>query len=87
MEQDREITREEVYQLVWSKPTRTVAKEFGLSDVGLAKICRKPGVKKPTRGFGKRNSDYASCKRKHTKKKRPKCVPFALRSRTGIFAK
>jgi hypothetical protein len=28
-----------------------VAKEFGLSDVGLAKVCRKLGVKKPARGF------------------------------------
>jgi hypothetical protein len=32
MGQDREIGREELHQLVWSKPTRTVAKEFGLSD-------------------------------------------------------
>jgi hypothetical protein len=29
MGQDREIGREELHQLVWSKPTRTVAKEFG----------------------------------------------------------
>jgi len=33
MNQDREITREELHQLVWSKPTRA-AKEFGLSDAG-----------------------------------------------------
>jgi hypothetical protein len=32
MNQDREITREELHQLVWSKPTITAAKEFGLSD-------------------------------------------------------
>jgi hypothetical protein len=32
MDQDREITREELHQLVWSKPTRVAAKEFGLSD-------------------------------------------------------
>jgi hypothetical protein len=51
MDQDREITREELHQLVWSKPSRTLAREFGLSDVGLAKICRKLGVKKPPRGF------------------------------------
>jgi hypothetical protein len=51
MNQDREITRDELHQLVWSKPTSTVAKEFGLSDVGLAKICRKLGVKKPPRGY------------------------------------
>jgi hypothetical protein len=32
MEKDREISREELHQLVWSMPTRTVAKEFDLSD-------------------------------------------------------
>jgi len=51
MDQDREITREKLHDLVWSTPTRTAAKKFGLSDVGLAKICRKLGVKKPPRGF------------------------------------
>ncbi len=50
MDQDREITREELHRLIWSKPTRTAALEFGLSDVGLAKICRKLGVKDPPRG-------------------------------------
>src|SRR5262249_41067293 len=29
----------------------TLAKEFGLSDVGLAKICRKLGVEKSARGY------------------------------------
>jgi hypothetical protein len=51
MDQDREISREELHQLIWSKPTSKVAKEFGLSDVGFAKICRKLGVKKPPRGY------------------------------------
>jgi hypothetical protein len=50
MDQDREITREEIHKLVWSKPTSKVAKEFGLSDVGLAEICPKLGVGKPPRG-------------------------------------
>jgi hypothetical protein len=47
MDRDTEIAREELHQLVWSKPTRIAAKEFGLSDVGLAKICRKLGIEKP----------------------------------------
>jgi hypothetical protein len=34
-----------------SPNSRTAAKEFGRSDNGLAKICRKLGVKKPPRGF------------------------------------
>jgi hypothetical protein len=33
MHQDREITLEELHQLVRSKATMTMAKEFGLSDV------------------------------------------------------
>jgi len=32
MDRDREITREELHQLVWSKKTPMVAKEFGLPD-------------------------------------------------------
>src|ERR1700756_1497515 len=51
MQQDREISREELHQLVWSKPTKIAVKEFDLSDVGLAKICRKLGVEKPPRGY------------------------------------
>lgn len=31
-----------------------VAREFGMSDVGLAKICRKHGVPVPTRGYWRR---------------------------------
>ena|ERR1700748_1603942 len=33
MDQDKEITREELHQLVWSKPTRIAAKEFDLSEL------------------------------------------------------
>ena len=51
MDQDREITREELHRLIWSKPTTAAAKELGLSDVGLAKICRKLAVPKFPRGF------------------------------------
>lgn len=41
---NREFTREELYTLVWSKPTRTIAKELGISDVALGKTCRKLSV-------------------------------------------
>src|SRR5438067_10408421 len=49
--EEREITREELYKLVWSKPITIVAKEFGMSDVGLAKVCTKLNVPKPYRGY------------------------------------
>ena len=34
-------TREELFELVWTKPTRQVAAELGMSDVALGKICRQ----------------------------------------------
>ena len=35
------LTREALYKKVWSKPTRELAKEFDISDVALAQICKK----------------------------------------------
>ncbi len=42
--------RDELYRLVWSKPVRQVAKTYGVSDVALAKICRRLNVPVPGRG-------------------------------------
>src|SRR5207253_9256380 len=47
----RVITREELYKLVWSKPITILAEEFGMSDVGLGKVCKKLKVPKPYRGY------------------------------------
>jgi hypothetical protein len=33
----KEYTRQELYDLVWATPMVKLAKEFGLSDVGLRK--------------------------------------------------
>ena len=35
---------------MWEKPVRTLAREWGLSDVGLAKACRKHGIPTPRVG-------------------------------------
>ncbi len=45
------LTREELYERVWSKPTTKVSKELGISDVALAKICNKLNVPKPPLGY------------------------------------
>jgi hypothetical protein len=45
------LTREELYERVWSKPTTKVAKELAISDVALAKICNKLNVPKPPLGY------------------------------------
>lgn len=45
------LTRAELYEKVWATPVRTLAKEFGMSDVGLAKICRKHDIPAPPLGY------------------------------------
>lgn len=45
------LTREQLYDLVWSKPMTKVAEDLGISDVMLAKICRQKDVPRPPRGY------------------------------------
>jgi hypothetical protein len=45
------LTRKELHERVWSTPMRTVAQEFGISDVGLAKLCRRHEIPLPGRGY------------------------------------
>lgn len=45
------LTRKELYDRVWAEPMQTLSRELGLSDVGLAKICRRHGVPVPARGY------------------------------------
>lgn len=46
----RTFTREEFYDLVWSKPLTHLAKEFVLSDVAPHKICKKHDIPHPPLG-------------------------------------
>ena len=45
------LTRQSLYELVWSKPMTALAKEFGITDVALAKRCRAVDVAIPYRGY------------------------------------
>ena len=45
------VTRRELYDLVWSKPITKLAETFGISDVGLAKICDRHRIPTPPRGY------------------------------------
>lgn len=47
----QEINREELYEKVWTTPMRTLAKKYGISDVGLAKACKRHNIPRPERGF------------------------------------
>jgi hypothetical protein len=46
-----ELTREQLFEKVWSIPGSTLAAEFGISDVALAKTCKRLGVPRPPRGY------------------------------------
>ena len=51
MTRDRiEVDRETLYEQVWSTPMIQLAKEYRLSDRGLAKVCERLQV--PVRGRG-----------------------------------
>lgn len=47
----RTFLRQELYDLVWTKPMRSVAAEIGISDVALAKTCKHAGIPVPPRGY------------------------------------
>lgn len=47
----RKIIRADLYAMVWRTPMHKLAPEFGISDVGLAKLCRRQGVPLPPRGY------------------------------------
>ena len=52
MNDDRtQITRKELYKQVWAEPMSKLARKYGLSDVGLAKICKKHNIPRPPRGY------------------------------------
>ena len=43
--------RDTLYKEVWAEPVRIVAERYGVSDVALAKICRKMAIPLPGRGY------------------------------------
>jgi len=45
------LTRRELYDRVWTNPMTKLAKQFGLSDVALHKICRKHDIPTPPQGY------------------------------------
>jgi len=58
----RYLSRRELYEVVWSEPLRSLVAKLEISDVGLAKACRRAHVPVPERGHwqkrraGKRTS-------------------------------
>ncbi|MBK1872589.1 hypothetical protein FE848_05080 [Marinobacter sp. 1-3A] len=51
METSAAITRESLYEEVWTEPVSRVAPRYGISDVALGKVCRKYRIPLPPRGY------------------------------------
>jgi len=51
MYQEIKISRQTLYDEVWAHPMTTLAKKYGLSDVGLRKICKKMLIPLPPQGY------------------------------------
>jgi hypothetical protein len=45
------LTREQLYKRVWTEPIDRLCKEFGVSNVGLGKVCVRHGIPVPPRGY------------------------------------
>ena len=45
------FTRNELYEKIWNTPTIKLARDLGLSDVALGKICKKHSIPKPPLGY------------------------------------
>lgn len=54
------VTREQLYERLWQTPTVHLCKEFGLSDVGLAKLCKRHKIPKPYLGYWARKAAGAN---------------------------
>ena len=46
-----ELTRQELYDLIWSTPASKLSAVFGISDVAIAKRCKRLDVPRPPRGY------------------------------------
>jgi len=45
------LSRQELYERVWSTPTSQLRHELGISDVAIGKLCRANGIPKPPPGY------------------------------------
>ncbi len=45
------LDRDKLYEEVWTEPMTKVSKRYEISDVALAKVCRKLEIPVPERGY------------------------------------
>jgi hypothetical protein len=47
----KQLSRMELYALVWAEPMKTLSLKFGISDVALKKTCARAEIPTPDRGY------------------------------------
>lgn len=47
----KDLSRDDLERLVWTRPASQLAEEMGVSGTALAKRCEREGISKPPRGF------------------------------------
>lgn len=60
-----ELTREELFGQVWERPMTRVAADYGISNVGLKKICVKHRIPVPGRGYWAKKAAGKRVERTH----------------------
>ncbi len=45
------LTRRQLYDEVWATPMAQLCKKYGLSDVGIAHLCKRHNIPRPPRGY------------------------------------
>src|SRR5471032_1859204 len=48
---EKVVTREKLYELVWSEPMLKIAARYGVSSSYLARVCARLRVPRPARGY------------------------------------
>jgi hypothetical protein len=78
------VTRAELHDMDWSDPVSKIAPKFEISDVALSKICKKPGIPKPPRGYWARLQAGKATNRTALPD-RQLGMPEEIEPRTGFF--
>ncbi len=78
--------REDLYRLVWTSPVSEIAARLGVSDVALAKLCRRAEIPIPGRGYWAR-TEAGRAIEPAPLREAPKGLPELLRirgTRSGV---
>jgi hypothetical protein len=71
------VSREDLYEKVWSKPISQLGPKYGLSDRGFAKLCARLEIPVPGRGYWQKLDRGHKVKKERLPKPSNQCERFA----------